>query len=149
MKSQEVITIYTDGSCLGNPGPWGRAALLMYKWKDKKISGWNPDTTNNQMELTAIIKALELLKTDKVKLEVYTDSSYVKNGITKWIANWKSKWRKTAGKKEVKNKELWVALDTLSSKFNIDWHWVKAHASNEYNNFVDKLARKEATKLLP
>lgn len=147
MKNQEAIIIFTDGSCLGNPGPGGRAALLMYKGKQKKISWWKKDTTNNQMELNAIIKALWTLKTNNIKLEVYTDSSYVRNGMLQWIKNWKKNNWKTANKKSVKNKELWQELDKLSSEFQIKWHWVKAHSTNEYNNLVDKLARSEAEKI--
>jgi len=147
MKKQERIIIFTDGSCLWNPGPGWWGAILMYKWKHKEISGWKENTTNNQMELTAIIKALWIIKNNNIELEVYTDSSYVKNGISQWIKNWKKNNWKTANKNSVKNKELWQELDNLSSNFQIWWHWVKAHSTNKYNNLVDKLARHEAEKI--
>ncbi len=147
MKKQETVVIFTDGSCLWNPGPGWWAAFLMYKNKEKVISWWKKHTTNNQMELTAIIKALELLKKTNIILDIYTDSNYVKNGMKKWIVNWKKNKRRTATKKSVKNKELWQELDKLASIFQINWHWVKAHSTNKHNNLVDKLARKEATKI--
>ena len=141
------IIIYTDGSCLWNPWKGGWCALLKFKDKEKIISGSKKDTTNNQMELTALIKALEEIKTDKYPLEIWTDSKYVLDGITKWIKNWRNNNRKTANKQDVKNKELWQKLDELMQKYNTEIHWVKAHADNEYNNLVDEKARAEANSL--
>ena len=141
------ITIYTDGSCLWNPWKGGWCALLKFKDKEKIISGSKKNTTNNQMELTALIKALEEIKTDKYPLEIWTDSKYVLDWITKWIKNWRNNNRKTANKQDVKNKELWQKLDELMQKYNTEIHWVKAHADNKYNNLVDEKARAEAEKL--
>ncbi len=142
------ITIYTDGSCLWNPWKGGWCALLQFKDKEKIISGNKKDTTNNQMELTALIKALEEIKTDKYPLEIWTDSKYVLDWITKWIRNWKKNNRKTANKQDVKNKELWQKLDNLMQKYNTEIHWVKAHADDKYNNLVDETAREQASKLV-
>ncbi len=138
------INIYTDGSSLGNPGKGGWGAILIYNGREKKISGNNKDATNNQMELMAVIQALEEIKMDSFAINVYTDSQYVRNGITKWIFNWiKNDW-KSAKKKPIKNKELWQELYELSQKYSINWHWVKAHNGNKYNEIADKLAREAA-----
>ena len=141
------IIIYTDGSCLWNPWNGWWCALLKFNDKEKIISGWKKQTTNNQMELTALIKALEQLKTDKHLVEIWTDSKYVLDGITKWIKNWRNNNWKTANKKDVKNKELWMQLDNLMQKYNTKIYWVKAHADNKYNNLVDEIARKQASKI--
>ena len=141
------IIIYTDWSCLGNPGPGWWACLLKFKDKEKSFSWWKKETTNNQMELTALIKALEQIKTNEYPLEIWTDSKYVLDWITKWIKNWKKNNWKTSNKQDVKNKELWQKLDNLMGNFNTEIHWVKAHADNKYNNFVDELARSEAEKI--
>ena len=133
------IYIYTDGACRGNPGPGGWGALLKYENYTKEIKGGSLLTTNNIMELTAVIESLNLLKF-KSKVVVTTDSVYVKNGITTWIHNWKLKGWKTASKKPVKNKELWMKLDTLSSKHDILWKWVKGHSGNPDNDKADFLA---------
>tara|TARA_Y100001958_G_C20945950_1_gene350448 strand:- start:164 stop:604 length:441 start_codon:yes stop_codon:yes gene_type:complete len=133
------IYIYTDGACRGNPGPGGWGALLKYEKHTKEIKGGSLLTTNNIMELTAVIESLNLLKF-KSKVVVITDSAYVKNGITTWIHNWKLKGWKTASKKPVKNKELWMKLDTLSSKHDILWKWVKGHSGNPDNDRADFLA---------
>tara|TARA_B100000941_G_scaffold101202_1_gene70854 strand:- start:36830 stop:37270 length:441 start_codon:yes stop_codon:yes gene_type:complete len=133
------IYIYTDGACRGNPGPGGWGALLKYENYTKEIKGGSLLTTNNIMELTAVIESLNLLKF-KSKVVVTTDSAYVKNGITTWIHNWKLKGWKTASKKPVKNKELWMKLDTLSSKHDILWKWVKGHSGNPDNDKADFLA---------
>ncbi|MBI72789.1 MAG: ribonuclease HI [Candidatus Marinimicrobia bacterium] len=133
------IYIYTDGACRGNPGPGGWGALLKYENYTKEIKGGSLLTTNNIMELTAVIESLNLLKF-KSKVVVTTDSAYVKNGITTWIHNWKLKGWKTASKKPVKNKELWMKLDTLSSKHDILWKWVKGHSGNPDNDKADSLA---------
>lgn len=135
----KYIYIYTDGACRGNPGPGGWGALLKYENHTKEIKGGSLLTTNNIMELTAVIESLNLLKF-KSKVVVITDSAYVKNGITTWIHNWKLKGWKTASKKPVKNKELWMKLDTLSSKHDILWKWVKGHSGNPDNDRADFLA---------
>ena len=139
------VVIYTDGACSGNPGPGGWGAILIYNDVKKEISGYEETTTNNRMELIAVIKAIEQLKR-KCKVEIYTDSVYVKDGITKWIEKWKKNSWKTTKKEDVKNKELWVRLDELVAQQDIEWNWVKGHADNELNNRVDELARKEIKK---
>ena len=136
---EKKIYIYTDGACRGNPGPGGWGALLKYENHIKEIKGGSLLTTNNIMELTAVIESLNLLKF-KSKGVVTTDSAYVKNGITTWIHNWKLKGWKTASKKPVKNKELWMKLDALSSKHDILWKWVKGHSGNPDNDRADFLA---------
>ena len=134
-----TLRIYCDGACSGNPGPGGWGAVLLWKKKVKQISGFTSDTTNNRMELTAIIMALEAV-TRKPKIEVYTDSMYLKNGITEWVQKWKvSNWKRKGGM--VKNIDLWQHLSTLSEAFDISWHWVKAHSGNLYNEMADELAR--------
>ena len=139
-----MIKIYTDGSCLGNPGNGGWAAIIIIDGKKTVIKGSKHDTTNNQMELLATIKALnEIPKGSKV--EIFTDSNYVKSGITEWIHNWKKNGWKTKNKQEVKNKELWTELDILNNEFEISWNWVKAHSTDKLNNEVDLLARSSAT----
>jgi len=138
-----MIKIYTDGSCIGNPGKGGWAAIIFMNNEKKILKGSKDLTTNNQMELTATIKALEYIST-KEKIQIYTDSKYVKQGITEWITKWKINGWKTSKKEEVKNKDLWLELDNLTSKNSIEWVWVKAHSDNDLNNEVDLLARKEA-----
>lgn len=139
------ITIYTDGACSGNPGPGGWGALLTYGKHEKEIFGGEKETTNNRMELTAAIKALEAIKT-KSEIDLYTDSTYVKDGITKWIHNWKNNGWKTAAKKPVKNDDLWQNLDKLIAKHDVKWHWVKGHAGHEGNERADMLAVKGSEK---
>ena len=136
-----MIKIYTDGACSGNPGRGGWAAIILDGEKIEKISGSKDNTTNNRMELTAVISALKYVK-DK-NLEIYTDSKYTKDGIEKWISNWKKNGWKTANKQDVKNKDLWNELDQLNSRKNVQWNWVKGHANNQYNNMADELARSE------
>jgi len=136
-----MIKIYTDGACSGNPGRGGWAAIILDGEKIEKISGSKDNTTNNRMELTAVISALKYVK-DK-ELEIYTDSKYTKDGIEKWISNWKKNGWKTANKRDVKNKDLWDELDQLNSEKNVQWNWVKGHANNQYNNMADELARSE------
>ena len=138
-----MIKIYTDGSCIGNPEKGGWAAIIFKNNEKKILKGSKDITTNNQMELTATIKALEYVST-KDKIQIYTDSKYVKQGITEWITKWKINGWKTSKKEEVKNKDLWIELDNLNSKNSIEWVWVKAHSDNDLNNEVDLLARKEA-----
>ena len=133
------IKIYTDGACSGNPGKGGWGALIQENDSETKLSGSELNTTNNRMELTAVIKALEHY--DKAReIEVFTDSKYVMQGITEWIKNWKNNHWKTSQKKDVKNKDLWVLLDTVSVKHDIKWSWVKGHAGDYGNEIADKLA---------
>ena len=138
-----MIKIYTDGSCLENPGNGGWAAIIINDGKKTQIKGNKKNTTNNQMELLAPIQALKKIPKDS-KVQIFTDSKYVKLGITEWIHNWKKNGWKTSNKQKVKNKELWVELDNLSSKFDIKWNWVKAHSTSKLNNEVDLLARETA-----
>jgi len=133
------IIIYTDGACSGNPGPGGWAAIIIYNRTEKEISGNEKNTTNNRMELTAAIKSLEALK-EQCDVKLYTDSKYLKNGITEWIVNWKKNNWQSANKKPVKNIDLWKRLDDVTVKHKVSWHWVKAHADDPYNLRVDKLA---------
>ncbi len=138
-----MIKIYTDGSCLENPGKGGWAAIIINNGKKTKIKGSKENTTNNQMELLAPIMALKKIPIGS-KVLIFTDSKYVKSGITEWINNWKKNGWKTASKKDVKNKDLWIKLDGLSSSFDIEWNWVKAHSTDKLNNEVDLLARTSA-----
>ena len=134
-----MIKIYTDGACSGNPGRGGWAAIIINGNNIEKISGRSENTTNNRMELIAVISALKFTK-DK-NLEIYTDSKYTKDGIEKWIINWKKNGWKTANKQDVKNKDLWMELDLLAQQKKIKWNWVKGHSENKYNNMADELAR--------
>ena len=138
-----MIKIYTDGSCIGNPGQGGWAAIILDEGKKTEIKGSKKETTNNQMELLAPIEALKKIPKGS-KVQIFTDSKYVKSGITEWIHNWKKNGWKTANKKEVSNKELWTELDQLNSEFEINWNWVKAHSTDKLNNEVDLLARDAA-----
>ena len=138
-----MITIYTDGSCLTNPGNGGWAAIISQNGKIKKITGSEKNTTNNRMELLAPINALKQIDT-KSKIEIYTDSQYVKLGITEWINTWiKNDWQ-TSKKEVVKNKDLWIELYNLNNSLNVKWNWVKAHAGDPLNEEVDLLAKKAA-----
>ena len=141
-----MIKIYTDGSCLSNPGNGGWAAIIIKDDKITEISGNEKNTTNNRMELLATISALSKIE-DKEKIEIYTDSKYVKQGITEWINNWKSNGWKTSKKEDVKNKDLWTQLDELNNSLDVQWNWVKAHAGNEFNEKADLLAKKAAEQL--
>ena len=133
--------IYTDGACSGNPGPGGWAVIILANNEIKEMfSGSEKNTTNNQMELLAPIKAIQKFK-KKSEISVFTDSTYVKDGMTTWIKQWEKNGWKTASKKPVKNKELWKKLKNLSSKHSIKWIWVKGHAQDKYNNLVDELAQ--------
>ena len=138
-----MIKVYTDGSCLENPGKGGWAAIIINDSGRIEIKGSKENTTNNQMELTAPIMALKKIPQGS-EVQIFTDSKYVKSGITEWIYNWKKNGWKTADKKEVKNKNLWIELDDLSNTFDIEWIWVKAHSTDELNNEVDLLARSSA-----
>ena len=135
-----IINVYTDGACSGNPGIGGWGVVILDNNEEVLLNGGDQKTTNNKMELTAAIKALEYFE-DKKDLIINTDSKYVKDGIESWIKNWKKNGWKTSAKKEVKNKELWIRLDDLISKHNVVWKWVKGHAGNKYNNKADSLAR--------
>lgn len=134
------VTIYTDGACSGNPGPGGWGAVLIYNSTEKDISGYSEDTTNNRMELQAVIESLSSLKSH-CEIDLYTDSKYVQEGITKWIFGWQKNGWKNSQKKEVKNCDLWKQLLEVQKPHKIKWHWVKGHADNLYNNRADKLAR--------
>ncbi len=133
------IKIYTDGACSGNPGPGGWGAVLLYKEHEKRVSGSEPDTTNNRMEMKAVIEALKLLKKPS-EITIYTDSKYVMDGITKWISGWKKNLWRTANRKPVKNSDLWQELDSEVAKHQMEWVWVKGHAGNHFNEIADKLA---------
>lgn len=135
------VVIYTDGACKGNPGIGGWGALLSYGEHEKTICGGEYDTTNNRMELMAAIQALDLLKRP-CEVELWTDSNYVKNGITQWIHNWKKNNWKTAAKKPVVNQDLWQELDAMTKKHTVEWHWVKGHAGHPGNEVADQLANK-------
>ena len=136
-----MIEIYTDGACSGNPGPGGWGASLRHNGKTKDISGGEAQTTNNRMEMTAAIRALEALKASySGPVVLHTDSTYVLKGITEWLPGWKRRGWKTAAKKPVKNADLWQQLDALSSAREVEWRWVKGHAGNEGNERADALA---------
>ena len=134
------VVIYTDGACSGNPGPGGWAALLRYGEVEKELSGGEPATTNNRMELMAAIQALEALK-KPCKVELHTDSLYVMKGISEWIHGWKRRGWKTADNKPVKNDDLWRRLDEARARHDVSWRWVKGHAGHELNERADELAR--------
>jgi len=138
-----MIKIYTDGSCLKNPGNGGWAAIIFMNNEKIIISGCKKNTTNNQMELMAAIEALKKIPKDQ-EVQMYTDSKYVKMGITEWIKKWSQNDWKTSSKQKVKNIELWKELNDISKKHKIEWHWVKAHAGNPNNEEVDELAKKAA-----
>jgi len=141
---KKIITIYTDGACSGNPGPGGWAAILNYREKEKILSGWSSHTTNNRMELIAPLRAFENLNIknkNHYEIHIFTDSQYLKNGITSWIYSWKRNNWKTSDKKNVKNSDLWKKLDEFSQNLEIKWEWVKGHADNPGNTKADKAAR--------
>lgn len=135
-----TVVIHTDGACSGNPGPGGWGAILRYNGHEKELRGGEPLTTNNRMELTAAIMALEAL-TRAATVELHTDSVYVKDGISKWIHGWKRNGWKTSDKKPVKNVELWQRLDLALQRHKVSWHWVKGHAGHDDNERADELAR--------
>jgi ribonuclease HI len=138
-SNSNVVEIYADGACKGNPGPGGWGAILMFADKERPLYGGEALTTNNRMELTAVIRALEALKRP-CDIKIYTDSSYVQKGITEWVHNWKLRNWRTADKKPVKNDDLWKLLDSLVQTHNIEWIWVKGHAGNIGNERADALA---------
>ena len=140
------VEIFTDGACSGNPGPGGWGALLRSGDHEKEMSGGEMETTNNRMELMAVISALEGLKAPS-KVDLHTDSTYVKDGITKWIHNWERNGWKTAAKKPVKNVDLWKRLQAALTRHDVRWHWVKGHAGHPKNERADELARMGITSL--
>lgn len=139
--SEKVVDIFTDGACRGNPGPGGWGVLLRWGATEKELCGGEPETTNNRMELTAVIRALEAL-TRPVKARVHTDSTYVQQGITKWIHGWKKNGWRTSAKEPVKNEDLWRALDAAAARHELEWHWVKGHAGHAENERADELANR-------
>ena len=146
MTELQLVEIYTDGACRGNPGPGGWAALLRMGEKERELSGGETPTTNNRMELTAAIKGLEALKRP-CRVQLFTDSNYVRDGITKWIHGWRRNGWKTADKKPVKNAQLWQELLDAAAPHRVEWHWVKGHSGHPENDRVDALACAEADRL--
>jgi ribonuclease HI len=140
MQKDGVIDIYTDGACSGNPGPGGWGALLRWRGNEKELNGGERETTNNRMEMMAAIQALEALKRS-AHVRLHTDSTYLRDGITKWIHGWKAKGWKTANKKPVKNIDLWQRLEAALERHQVDWIWVKGHAGHPENERADELAR--------
>jgi ribonuclease HI len=141
------ITIHTDGACSGNPGPGGWGVILEWNGHRKELKGGEAETTNNRMELTAAIRALEALKKKGADVVLFTDSTYVRDGITKWIHGWKKRGWKTADKKPVKNEDLWRRLEELADQHAVDWRWVKGHAGDPGNERADELAREGMAEL--
>ena len=139
--SEEVVEIYSDGACRGNPGPGGWGALLRARGVEKELWGGEAQTTNNRMELTAVIRALEALKRPS-RVRLYTDSQYVQKGISAWIRQWKRRGWRTADRKPVKNEDLWRRLDELAALHDVEWHWVRGHAGHAENERADRLANK-------
>jgi ribonuclease HI len=139
----KVVTLYTDGACKGNPGRGGWGAYLIWAGHEKSLFGGEAETTNNRMELMAAIQGLKALKRP-CQVELYTDSQYVRKGITEWIQNWKKKGWKTSANKPVKNADLWQALDDIVTKHEVNWHWVKGHNGDPGNEMADSLANKGA-----
>ncbi len=140
------VEIFTDGACKGNPGPGGWGALLRYGAHEKRLHGGEPETTNNRMELTAVIQALGVLKRPS-RVRITTDSQYVRNGITSWIHNWKKRGWKTASRTPVKNVDLWQALDAATSRHQVEWHWVRGHSGHPENELADALANRGIREL--
>ena len=140
-SSHDVVRIYTDGACKGNPGPGGWGALLKMGASEKELFGGEPQTTNNRMELMAVIRALETLK-PPCEVAVYTDSQYVQKGISEWVHDWKRRGWRTADKKPVKNVDLWRELDRLAGMHRVTWHWVRGHAGHPENERADALANR-------
>lgn len=140
------VIVYTDGGCSGNPGPGGWGAVIITGGTQVTLSGGAPKTTNNRMELTAAISALRAVRFGTMRIEMFCDSQYVKNGITEWIKTWKQNGWKTSAKKRVLNRDLWEELDCLASNLDIEWHWVKGHSGVEYNEICDELCQKEIAR---
>ncbi len=135
------VEIFTDGACRGNPGPGGWGALLRYQGKERELYGAEPATTNNRMELTAAIEALRTLR-EPCRVQLTTDSSYVRDGITQWLTQWKARNWKTAARKPVKNEDLWRELDAQNQRHEVHWHWVKGHSGHRENEIADQLANR-------
>mgnify|MGYP001171486852 FL=1 len=144
--AMKAVEVHTDGACLGNPGPGGWGVLLRYGARERELSGGEPDTTNNRMELMAAIMALETL-TEPCDVVLHTDSKYVQQGISQWLPNWIRRGWKTAGGAPVKNQDLWERLDVATKRHRIDWRWVKGHAGDPDNERVDVLARDAAIRI--
>ena len=134
------IKVYTDGACKGNPGPGGWGVYIQSNEVEKELYGGNPETTNNQMEMQAALEALKHLKDEDEVIELYTDSNYLRQGITEWIHNWKKNNWKTAAKKPVANRDLWIEISDLNEKMTVEWNWVKGHAGDPGNERADELA---------
>ncbi len=143
--SSDVVEIFTDGACSGNPGPGGWAAILRFRDEQKELTGGERETTNNRMEMMAAIAALEALKRPS-QVEITTDSTYVKDGITRWIHGWKKNGWKTSAKKPVKNQDLWQRLDQALAPHQVEWHWVRGHEGHPENERADALARQAAAR---
>ena len=143
--SSDVVEIFTDGACSGNPGPGGWAAILRFRGEQKELTGGERETTNNRMEMMAAIAALEALKRP-AQVEITTDSTYVKDGITRWIHGWKKNGWKTSAKKPVKNQDLWQRLDQALAPHQVEWHWVRGHEGHPENERADALARQAAAR---
>ena len=141
----EAVEIHTDGACSGNPGPGGWAAILRWRGRERVLSGGEPETTNNRMELTAAIRALEALKRPS-RVRLYTDSDYLRRGMSEWLPRWRARGWRTADGKPVKNRDLWQRLEALSRRHRIEWHWLRGHAGDPLNARADRLARSEAAK---
>ena len=145
LTSKKNIIIYTDGACIGNPGLGGWGAIIISQNNEKKISGGSELTTNNRMEMQAVVEALKCIETTS-SITLYTDSKYIINGISSWIYRWKENNWTSSNKRPIKNIDLWKIIDSFTSKHNIEWKWVKGHSGDYYNEEVDKLARAEAEK---
>ena len=142
------VVIYTDGACRGNPGPGGWGALLQYGSAEREICGGENPTTNNRMELTAAIRALESLR-EACRVDLHTDSEYVRRGITEWLPRWKANGWRTADRKPVRNAELWQALEQAAARHSVSWHWVRGHAGHPGNERADRLANRGIDEMLP
>lgn len=145
-KTEERVEIYTDGACSGNPGPGGWGVLLRWRGTEKELLGGDPETTNNRMEMQAVIEGLKSLKR-RSKVAIYTDSQYVQRGMTEWLAGWKAKGFKVKGGGFRPNHDLWIELDEISQKHDVQWNWVKGHAGHVENERADELARRGITEM--
>jgi ribonuclease HI len=145
-EASDIVQVFTDGACKGNPGPGGWGAWLRYGEREKELFGGEPATTNNRMELTAVIRALEALK-GRRRVRVHTDSQYVKNGITEWIHDWKKRGWRTVDRKPVKNQDLWQRLEELMGRHEVHWVWVKGHSGHDGNERADALANRGVATL--
>ncbi len=142
----DVVEIHTDGACSGNPGPGGWAAILRWRGHERVLSGGVAETTNNRMELTAAIRALEALKRP-MRVRLYTDSDYLRRGITEWLPRWKRRGWRTADRRPVKNRDLWERLDAAAARHRIEWHWLRGHAGDPLNERADRIAREQIRRL--